>query len=137
MAAYGETFHGYIRGLDKGEATWHLWLFLGKGEKQRTCVLTDGAQVVLHKCIRKADQDWSKYLPSQATKVSNAYSSETFEAETLPQKREQTHCQQHGHKFLEEGDSPMKKRRPSNGSSNKTKINLVKVAREDLYHIDI
>ena len=62
MAEYGEPVHGYIRSLNKGEARWHLCLFLRKAESQDTYVLTDGVQIVQSKRIRRTDQDWSKYL---------------------------------------------------------------------------
>ena len=45
---------------------------MGKVERQVTYVLTDGAQVVLSKCIRRTGQDWPKYLP--ICKSFNAFS---------------------------------------------------------------
>ena len=71
LAEFGEPVHGYIKSLDKGEARWHLCLFLGKVERQDT----DGVQVVLSKhimIIERTDQDLSKYLPT--CKSFNAFS---------------------------------------------------------------
>ena len=72
LAEYGEPVHGCVRSLNKGEARWHLCLFLGKVESQDTYVLTPRAQVVLRKSIRRTDQDWFKNLA--AYKSFNAYS---------------------------------------------------------------
>ena len=33
LAEGGESVHGYIKSLNKGEARWHLCLFLGKVER--------------------------------------------------------------------------------------------------------
>ena len=64
LAEYGEPVHGYVKSLNKGQATWHLCLFLVKVERQDTYVLTDGVQVVLSKRIRRRDQDCPKNLPT-------------------------------------------------------------------------
>ena len=65
---YGKSFKGllaeYVKSLNKGEARWRLCLFLGKVERQDTYVLRDGVQVVLSKCVRRTDQDWSEYSPT-------------------------------------------------------------------------
>ena len=55
--------HGYVKSPNKRGARLHLCLFLENVERQDTYVLTDGVQVVLSTCIRRTDQDWSKYLP--------------------------------------------------------------------------
>ena len=57
------------RASTKGDARWHLFLFLGKAERQGAYVLTDGVQVVLSKCVRRTDQDWSKYFPINYTSI--------------------------------------------------------------------
>ena len=56
LAEYGGPVRGYIKSLNKGEARWHLCLFLGKMERPDTYVLTDGVQVALSKGIRRTDQ---------------------------------------------------------------------------------
>ena len=73
------TVHGYIKSLNKGEARLHLRLFLGKVERQDTYVLTGGVQVVLSKCIRRTDQDWSKNLP-----ICKSFNATKTRAEALP-----------------------------------------------------
>ena len=45
---YGGPVHGYIKSFNKGEARWHLCLFLGKVEGKIPMYSTDGVQVVLH-----------------------------------------------------------------------------------------
>ena len=70
LAEYGEPVHGYIKSLNKGGARWRVCLFLGKVERQDQ----DGVQVALSKCIRRTDQDWSKYMP--VYKSFNAFSGE-------------------------------------------------------------
>ena len=72
LAEYGEPGHGYFKGLNKGEARWHLCLFFVKVESQDTCILTDGVQVVLSKRVGRMTKMGSSTW--QSTKASNAYS---------------------------------------------------------------
>ena len=69
---------------------------LGKVESQDAYILTDGVQVDLNKCIRRIDQDWSKYLAIY--KSVNAYSSEY---QLQCHQEEQKHSQEDKHTFLE------------------------------------
>ena len=73
-------------------------MFLGKVERRDTYVLADGVQVVLGKCIRRTDRDWSKYVP--INKSFNAFSLGVFGQDDCHQ-REQKHYQPRQQTFLE------------------------------------
>ena len=66
-----------------------------------TYAITDGAQVVLSKCIRRADQDWSKYSYTKASMHFLGSVKPTLEAESLPLREEQKHYQLRKQTFLE------------------------------------
>ena len=75
---------------------------LGKSGKADTHALTDGAQVVLSKCVRRTDLDWFKYVPIY--KSFNAYSWEyqtNFGGRILPEREGQKRCQQRRQTFPE------------------------------------
>ena len=69
----------YIKSLNKQKARW--------GERQDAYVLTDGVQVVLSKCVRRTDQDWSKDSPLDKFQwLFAGISDQTIEAGLLPQR---------------------------------------------------
>ena len=62
LAGYGEPVHGYVKSLNR-EKRDVIYACSWEKLKGKIYVLTNGVQVVLSKCIRRTDQDWSKHLP--------------------------------------------------------------------------
>ena len=62
ICQYGEPIFGFVRGPNKGDASWRRMIFLGKVEAQDSFVCFDGGNIVLTKSVRRVATSWKSHL---------------------------------------------------------------------------